>query len=135
MGAPGVVTGASSITGTQRSKCLGKGRISRSDERLGTDGGGGDESVAPEMRVRLEVLLRRYDGAFSQTEHDLGHASTVKHRIDTGDGRPFRQVLRRYHVVMDGRGHRRSGRGNVVGWDRGAVPVRMGVERSDGEEV
>ena len=96
---------------------------------------GVDKSVAPEMRVSLEELLRRYDGAFSQTEHDFGRASTVKHRINTGDGRPFRQVLRRHPVVMVEAIDAQVDAMLQAGWDRGAVPVRMGVERCDGEEV
>ena len=54
-----------------------------------------DESVDNSTRCRLQNLLYRHGDVFSRDEYDLGRATMVKHRIDTGINRPFRQPLRR----------------------------------------
>ena len=57
------------------------------------------ETVEPTMpleaKVGLQVLLENYADIFSKSEYDLGCATAVKHRIDTGNERPIRQPLRR----------------------------------------
>jgi hypothetical protein len=55
-----------------------------------------DKSVNPDDRRRLLELLKEYSGAFSQGENDLGRTDVVTHTIDTADGRPIRQALRRH---------------------------------------
>ena len=63
-------------------------------------------SVPLEGQQRLTRLLVEYSPVFSQSEGDLGRANAVRHRIDTGPHRPFRQALRRqpnvYLDVIDG---------------------------------
>ena len=56
---------------------------------------GVDESVDNATRCKLQDLLYQHKDVFSRDEYDLGRATMVKHRIDTGDARPFRQPLRR----------------------------------------
>ena len=55
---------------------------------------GVDESLSGDERQRLRTLLEEYTDVFSQSEFDLGKTSLVKHDIDTGLARPFRQSLR-----------------------------------------
>jgi len=38
---------------------------------------------------RVDALLKEFSSVFSKGENDLGCATAVKHRIDTGDARPF----------------------------------------------
>jgi len=54
-----------------------------------------DDSVDDTARGKLHGLLRQHTDVFSRNEYDLGCATMVKHRIDTGSNRPFRQPLRR----------------------------------------
>ena len=58
-----------------------------------------DTSVAGEEKDRFREILRRYSDCFSLHEYDLGRTSVVTHRIDTGDSRPVKQVLRRQPLV------------------------------------
>ena len=60
---------------------------------------GVDASVTTEEKGQLREILRRYSDCFSLHEFDLGRTSVVTHRIDTGDSRPVKQVLRRYPIV------------------------------------
>jgi len=64
---------------------------------------GTDESLPTEQRGALEQLLIKYSNVFSKGDHDLGCATAVKHRIDTGSSRPIRQSLRRQppHYVAE----------------------------------
>ena len=59
-----------------------------------------DDSVSHTDKDRLWLLLRQYSTVFSKGEYDLGRATQVKHKIDTGLEKPVRQALRRqpYHV-------------------------------------
>jgi len=50
-------------------------------------------------RGALDQLLKEYSSVFSKGETDLGCATAVTHRIDTGDARPFRQALRRQPIA------------------------------------
>ena len=59
-----------------------------------------DQAVPRATRQALIELLLRYTIAFSQGENDLGRAAAVRHRIETGDNRPFRQVLRRHPTAL-----------------------------------
>ena len=55
-----------------------------------------DPSVVPENRQKLLKLLSEFSGTFSHGVNDLGRTDVVSHSIDTGQGPPFRQPLRRY---------------------------------------
>ena len=57
---------------------------------------GVDPLVSDEAKEELREVLLRFPAVFSQGEDDLGRASAVQHRIDTGNHRPFRQTLRRH---------------------------------------
>ena len=61
---------------------------------------GVDESVTVANKQELQELLTRYATAFSKGEGDLGHATAVMHKIDTGTARPVRQTLRRQPIAM-----------------------------------
>jgi predicted ArsR family transcriptional regulator len=43
----------------------------------------------------LEELLTEYEDIFAEANEDYGRTNKVYRRIDTGDGRPFRQPPRR----------------------------------------
>ena len=58
-----------------------------------------DSTVSTETRDALRSLLGRFATTFSMGENDLGRANAVRHRIDTGLNRPFRQALRRHPTV------------------------------------
>ena len=45
-------------------------------------------------------FLTRFAATFSAGETDLGMANAVRHRIETGTNRPFRQALRRHTTVV-----------------------------------
>lgn len=53
-----------------------------------------DSDLAEDDRAKLRDILYDYSIAFSLREDDIGHATAVKHSIDTGDARPVRQRLR-----------------------------------------
>ena len=59
-----------------------------------------DESVDDTTRAQLQNLLHQHRDVFSRNEYDLGRATMVKHRIETGSSRPFRQALRRQPAHM-----------------------------------
>ena len=59
-----------------------------------------DPTVPIGTREALRDLLRRFAATFSTGETDVGRANAVRHRIDTGTNRPFRQALRRHPTVM-----------------------------------
>jgi predicted aspartyl protease len=54
-----------------------------------------DSDVSEANRAKLRDILYEFADAFSFQEEDIGHATAVKHSIDTGDARPVRQRLRR----------------------------------------
>jgi len=59
-----------------------------------------DESVRTMEREELRKLLTRYSTVFSKGDGDLGRATAVMHKIDTGTARPVRQTLRRQPIAM-----------------------------------
>lgn len=62
-----------------------------------------DEALSAGQKADFKQLLIKYHTVFSKGDHDLGCATAVKHRIDTGNNRPFRQSLRRQppHYVSE----------------------------------
>ena len=50
-------------------------------------------------KKQVEELLQEYKGVFSTSEFDLGRTNLVKHTIDTGTNRPFKQALRRHPMA------------------------------------
>ena len=55
-----------------------------------------DPSVTAEEREGLRRILESYTDCFSVHEFDLGRTEVVTHRIDTGNHRPVKQLLRRH---------------------------------------
>jgi len=55
-----------------------------------------DKSVTSEQRQQLRDLLYEFSDTFSRDKNDLGRTDVVVHSIDTGDGRPVKQPLRRH---------------------------------------
>ena len=53
-------------------------------------------SLSETTVAELQKLLMSYQDVFSKSEIDLGLTTIVKHRIDIGEARPFRQQLRRF---------------------------------------
>ena len=62
-----------------------------------------DESLPSDDKDNFRELLQKHSCLISRGEEDLGCATAVKHRIDTGDSRPIRQQLRRQppHYVAE----------------------------------
>jgi hypothetical protein len=58
------------------------------------------DSVSTSDRLRLKVLLTKYSSVFSTGERDLGRATAVTHKIDTGASKPVRQALRRQPISL-----------------------------------
>ena len=58
------------------------------------------ETVSSSERQQLQSLLCKYSSVFSKGEGDLGRATAVMHRIDTGSSKPFRQTLRRQPICL-----------------------------------
>jgi hypothetical protein len=54
------------------------------------------ESLSTEQRHRAEEFVLKNADVFSASEFDLGRVDLIKHEIDTGDHRPFKQQLRRH---------------------------------------
>ena len=52
--------------------------------------------LSDEERVKASAFIRNNEPAFSKSEMDIGRTKLVKHSIDTGDARPFKQQLRRH---------------------------------------
>jgi len=55
------------------------------------------EDMTEEQRQKVQDLLVKYRNFISTGDHDIGRTDLVEYRIDTGDSRPIRQPLRRYH--------------------------------------
>ena len=55
--------------------------------------------LTDEQKKQVEELLQEYKGVFSTSEFDLGRTNLVKHTIDTGTNRPFKQALRRHPMA------------------------------------
>ena len=52
--------------------------------------------LTDEQTKQVEELLQENKSVFSTSEFDLGRTNLVKHTIDTGTNRPFKQALRRH---------------------------------------
>jgi transposase InsO family protein len=52
------------------------------------------DDLQPRSRDKLMQLLKKYSHVFSQHKDDLGHTTTIKHRIITKDELPVRQPYR-----------------------------------------
>ncbi|KAK3085220.1 hypothetical protein FSP39_000156 [Pinctada imbricata] len=60
-----------------------------------------DKDELDESQIHhLEDLLQRYDDILSKADDDIGHNTTVKHRIDLYDPVPFKQRYRRIPPSM-----------------------------------
>ena len=55
--------------------------------------------LTDEQKKQVEELLQEYKEVFSTSEFDLGRTNLVKHTIDTGTNRPFKQALRRHPMA------------------------------------
>jgi len=53
-------------------------------------------SVSMDCRLQLSKQLQKYRAAFSIGERDIGITNMATHTIDTGNGRPVRQAMRRH---------------------------------------
>ncbi|TRZ00762.1 hypothetical protein DNTS_024559, partial [Danionella cerebrum] len=53
------------------------------------------EALSEEQQQRFTQLLLTYQSIFAKNDSDLGHMSTVTHKIDTGLAKPVRQPVRR----------------------------------------
>ena len=51
--------------------------------------------MTQEQIGRVHKLLLEYRDVFSMEEFDIGHTTTIRHRIDLEDARPFKQRHRR----------------------------------------
>jgi len=56
------------------------------------------ELTDDQRNAAIDFIIRHAD-IFSKSEFDLGRTSVVKHTIDTGNNRPFRQQLRRHPIA------------------------------------
>src|SRR5271165_7173130 len=52
--------------------------------------------LTPEQRDRAVTLIRDNASLFSTSEFDIGRTDLIKHTIDTGEHKPFKQQLRRH---------------------------------------
>jgi len=66
-----------------------------------------DGSITKKQERPLVDTLRRYSDVFSKGKLNLGETPLAKHRIDTGDARPMRQMWRRepFHLLDKIDGH------------------------------
>ena len=58
-----------------------------------------DLDLTDEQNERVHRLLEDNRGVFSTSEFDLGRTDLVRHKIDTGSYRPFKQPLRRHPMA------------------------------------
>ncbi|PIK39238.1 putative thy-1 membrane glycoprotein isoform X1 [Apostichopus japonicus] len=56
--------------------------------------------LTPNQEMQLHELLHRHRGVFSTGSADLGHATTIQHRIPTGDTPPIKERHRRIPPQM-----------------------------------
>lgn len=60
------------------------------------------ENLTENQIEQLERLLKKHTHVFSKTKDDLGVASSIKHKINTGNAQPFKQPPRRIpHTKRD----------------------------------
>jgi hypothetical protein len=55
--------------------------------------------LTQEERQQAVDFIQKNASLFSKSEFDIGRTNLVQHRIDTGDNRPFKQVLRRHPIA------------------------------------
>jgi hypothetical protein len=53
------------------------------------------QNITPEQKKQLDQLLIEFESVFSKDLNDLGHATIIQHKIDTGDARPNIQYKNR----------------------------------------
>ena len=58
-----------------------------------------DLDLTDEQNQKVHQLLQENRGVFSTSEFDLGRTDLVRHKIDTGSNRPFKQQLRRHPMA------------------------------------
>ena len=58
-----------------------------------------DLELTNEQERQVRQLLEKNQEVFSTSEFDLGRTNLVRHRIDTGQNRPFKQQLRRHPMA------------------------------------
>ena len=58
-----------------------------------------DVDLTDEQNQRVHQLLHENREVFSTSEFDLGRTNLVRHKIDTGSNRPFKQQLRRHPMA------------------------------------
>ena len=58
-----------------------------------------DLDLSDEENQRVHRLLQENRKVFSTSEFDLGRTDLVRHKIDTGSNRPFKQQLRRHPMA------------------------------------
>ena len=54
-----------------------------------------DKALTTAQVASLESVLKKHSSAFSRGSEDLGRTSLIFHKIDTGEGLPIRQGMRR----------------------------------------
>ena len=58
------------------------------------------KETLPDMKRRkAERFLQDHSDVFSKSEYDLGRTDLIKHTIDTGTNKPFKQQLRRHPMA------------------------------------
>ena len=53
-----------------------------------------------DQRAAAEELIRGHADLFSKSEYDIGRTNRVRHIIETGMHRPFKQALRRHPLAL-----------------------------------
>lgn len=48
------------------------------------------QNITPEQKAKLDQLLKDYESVFAKDLNDLGQATIIEHKIDTGNARPNR---------------------------------------------
>ena len=56
------------------------------------------ETLSDDQRSEVMEFLEKNKDVFSKSEYDLGRTDLVKHVIDTGNNKPFKQQLRRHPI-------------------------------------
>ncbi|CAG8608012.1 7341_t:CDS:1 [Paraglomus occultum] len=49
------------------------------------------QNITLEQKEKLDQLLKEYESVFSKDLMDLGHTTTIRHKIDTGNAKPYHQ--------------------------------------------
>ena len=56
-------------------------------------------TLTSQQRIEASEFLKKYGDVFSKSDYDLSRTGLVKHIIDTGENRPFKQQLRRHPMA------------------------------------